>query len=177
MLLSLNTTLNVCSPSVKLSTKSSNNVILDSDGNRCGTSCDNGKYLLTPESICLTNCDTSIYISDNDNKCGLCKDIDTYKPYKLIGSTECLSEIPNNAEEYNTNSHLLICKSGYILNENNCVPHCYTTCVTCSAYSENEEDQKCLTCKETLCLPCKEKHDSNHSIKKYYQIKLYMYKT
>ena len=42
---------------------SSNNVILDSDGNRCGTSCDNDKYLLTPESICLTNCDTiQVYI-------------------------------------------------------------------------------------------------------------------
>ena len=41
---------------------SSNNVILDSDGNKCGTSCDNGKYLLTPESFCLINYDTNIYI-------------------------------------------------------------------------------------------------------------------
>ena len=33
----------------------------------------------------------------------------------------------------------------------------------------NSEFFQCLTCKETLCLPCKEKHDSNHSIIKYYQ--------
>ena len=33
-----------------------------------------------------------------------------------------------------------------------CIPHCYTTCETCSDYSEDENDQKCLTCNNSYYL-------------------------
>ena len=127
-------------------------VIRDSDGNKCGTNCDNDKYLLIPDNICLTECDSRIYITNSNKQCGLCRDMDSSKPYKLIGSNECLENIPSTAKEYNNKLYLLICKSGYILYENNCVPHCYPTCETCSDYSQNSEDQKCLTCNESYYL-------------------------
>ena len=124
-------------------------LIRDSDGNKCSDSCDGEKYLLIPDNICITECDTSIYILNNDNKkCGLCKDMDSTKPYKIIGSSQCLSEILNETVVYNEKFKLLKCKSGYILNDNNCIPHCYPTCKTCSDYSENENDQQCLSCNE-----------------------------
>ena len=85
-------------------------------------------------------------------QCGLCKDIDNSKPYKIINSTECLSSIPDEAEEYNSKLKLLKCKSGYILNGNNCVPHCYPTCETCSTYSEDEESQNCISCNSSYYL-------------------------
>ena len=131
---------------------SSGQVIRDSEGNKCGTSCDNNKYLLIPDNVCLYECDTSIYIQDSNKQCGLCKDINSSKPYKLIGSEECLQDIPNTAKVYNSQYNLLICKNGYQLDGNNCVPHCYITCQTCSDYSENENDQKCLTCNESYYL-------------------------
>ena len=127
-------------------------VIRDSNGNICGSSCIGDKYLLIPDNICMNECDTSIYVSNNEKKCGLCKDLDSTKPYKLIGGTECLSSIPHAAELYNTKSLLLKCISGYKLDGNNCIPHCFPTCETCSEYSENEEEQKCLTCNESYYL-------------------------
>ena len=129
---------------------SSDQIILDDKGNKCGTTTGITKPLLKPEGVYITSCDTSIYISDGTN-CGLCKDIDNSKPYKFINGTECLSSKPDNAEYYNNNNqqlNLLLCKSGYILSENSCTPHCYSSCATCSVYSENEAQQHCLTCKE-----------------------------
>ena len=130
---------------------SPNRIIRDSEGNKCGTSCDNpNKYLLVPDDICINECDTRYYISDisdeNGKRCGLCKDLDNQKPYRLIGGTECIAEIPIGGYEYNSKLKLLKCKSGYILNENTCIPHCYSTCSICSEYSENPDSQKCLNC-------------------------------
>ena len=75
-------------------------VIRDADGNKCATSRPNEKFLLVPDLICLTECDESIYfisnyllfqyISNNTKHCGLCKDMDSSKPYRLIGSNKCL---------------------------------------------------------------------------------------
>ena len=128
---------------------SSGRVIRDSQGNKCGTSCDDvNKYLLIPDDICLNECDNSIYISNSTKHCGLCKDMDSSKPYRFIGGTECLSEIPFGGEEYNSKLHLLKCKSGFILNGNTCIPHCYTTCSICSEFSENPDSQKCINCSQ-----------------------------
>lgn len=69
-------------------------------------------------------------------------------PYKLINTTECISNVITGAEIYNSNLYLLTCKKGYILSNNICIPHCYSSCETCSDYSENEDEHKCLTCKE-----------------------------
>ena len=119
-------------------------VMLDIEGNKCGTDCDNDKYLLIPYNICITECDSRIYISDEKN-CGLCKDMNSLKPYKIIGSTECLSFIPDNTEIYNINLKLLICKNGYKLEEYNCIPDCYSTCKECSELG-NETNNKCNEC-------------------------------
>ena len=72
---------------------------------------------------------------------------DTNK-YKLINGNDCLKDIPNGAKIYNPDLSLLECDSGYIINENECIPHCYNTCETCFDYSEDPNQQKCLTCLE-----------------------------
>ena len=98
-------------------------------------------------------------MDETNKKCGLCKDMNSDKPYRLIGGSECLNDIPDGAEEYNSKLKLLKCKSGYILSENTCIPHCYSACKTRSEYSEDELSQKCLTCKERYYLEdeaCKE---------------------
>ncbi len=128
-------------------------LMLDPDGNKCQSSCDSGKIKLIPENICinLNLCDLNIYILNAaGTECGLCKNINPDGPiYKLINTTGCLSEIPNNAEYYNEAQKLLKCKTNYHLEGNQCLPDsCYERCETCSEISTNDDDQKCLTCKE-----------------------------
>ena len=142
----------------------SNNLILDIDGNKCSssTACEDGKYTLLPEGVCISSCNTTIYVLQGNN-CGLCRDLENTKKYKIIDSTICLSqsEIPVEAEEYNPNFYLYKCKSGYQLGEDGktCIPHCYPTCKTCSEYSEEEDAQKCVSCNDSYylegdnCLP------------------------
>ena len=127
-------------------------LIRDVDKNFCGTECPNNKYLLVPDNICNSECDTSIYVVDEENKqCGLCKDMNEEKPYRFIGGNICLSEeeIPEGGYEYNSKLKLLKCKSGYKTdpsNVNSCVTNCHNSCKTCSEYSTNDSDPKCLTC-------------------------------
>ena len=142
----------------------SSNLILDIDGNKCSssTACEDGKYTLLPEGVCISSCNTTIYVLQ-ENNCGLCRDLESTKKYKIIDSTVCISqsEIPVEAEEYNPNFYLYKCKSGYQLGENGkiCIPHCYPTCKTCSEYSEEEDAQKCVSCNDSYylegdnCLP------------------------
>ena len=138
-----------------LETCSSGELILDVDGNYCSESCKDGKYTLLPENVCISNCDNTIYILKGNN-CGLCRDLETEKKYKILDSSVCLSqsEIPPNSEVYNPNFYLLKCKSGYQLSEDgkDCIPHCYVTCQTCSDYSEDENDQKCSSCNSSYYL-------------------------
>ena len=126
---------------------STGKIIEDVNGNKCDESCGTDEYLIVPEGVCTSECDTSIYII-KDSYCGLCRDLETTKKYKLINGTECLEDIPEGAETYYPNLLLLECKSGYILNGSICSPHCYESCLKCSEYSINEADQKCLECKE-----------------------------
>ena len=127
-------------------------LIRDVDKNFCGTECPGSKYLLVPDNICDTQCDTSIYVVDEGNKkCGLCKDMDTEKPYRFIGGNKCISqsEIPEGAYEYNAKLKLLKCQSGYKTDPsdvNSCVTNCHISCKTCSDYSTDDTDPKCLTC-------------------------------
>ena len=124
-------------------------LIRDVTKNFCGTKCPDGKYLLVPDNICDTSCDTSIYVVDEENKkCGLCKDMDE-KPYRFIGGDRCLREIPEGGYEYNSKLKLLKCKSGYKTDPsdvNSCVTNCHSSCKTCSDYSTNDDDPKCLSC-------------------------------
>ena len=92
-------------------TCSNSQYLLDISGNTCGSSCPNGKYLFNPSGVCIDQCDPNIYVLDN-NICQLCKDKDNSKPYKFINGTECLSEIPKEAEYYNEKLKLLKCRAG-----------------------------------------------------------------
>ena len=133
-----------------------NTLIRDVDKNFCGTKCPSSdKYLIIPDNYCDTECDKSIYIAnttDPTNKtCGLCKDMNSDKPYKFIGGNTCLNEsdIPDGAYVYNTKLKLLKCKSGYKLdddNNNTCVTNCHSSCKTCSEFSEDDDEPKCLSC-------------------------------
>ena len=89
-----------------------------------------------------------MYVTNSSKHCGLCRDLNSSYPYKLINTTQCINDIPEEAVIYNEQLKLLKCKSGYILNDTKCVPHCYKTCETCSEYSDNEDEHNCLTCKE-----------------------------
>ena len=118
---------------------------LSVEGNICGA-CDIGKYLLIPEEVCIPTCNNSIYIIKNTNQCGLCKDFYSDKKYKFIDSDQCLEQRPNNTIFYDEDLFLLECKKGYILENNACVPHCYSKCEICSDFSTDENDQQCLSC-------------------------------
>ena len=140
---------------------STGDLYLDLDGNRCGTSCSNeNDYILIPEEVCISDCDTSIFIK-NDTHCGLCRDMYSDKKYKLINGTECLSSIPEGYDIYNENLGLLVCKSGYIFNNDNgtCIPHCYNTCEICTEYSTSETAQHCINCTDGYYL--ENGYDSN----------------
>ena len=133
-----------------LSSCETGTLILDTEGNRCADRCEDGKLIKLPGNICIQSesCDTNIYQKD-EKYCRLCKYINpTTAKYRLVNdnSKECRSEIPEGAEEYNTHLNLLRCKSGYRLDGDNCVTHCYSLCNTCSEYSTDEQDQKCYTC-------------------------------
>ena len=129
-------------------TESNGNYILDLNGNKCASQCDEGEYLLLGENFCSDTCDESIYIL-KDGQCGLCKNFDSNKPYKLIDTSICLSEdeIPEGAQVYNSQLFLLKCKSGYKLEDSTCKTNCYEKCETCSDYSVDINNQKCLSCK------------------------------
>ena len=129
----------------------SDNIIHDVEGNKCGISCDAGKYLIIPEAVCSSECNNNIFVLYEHN-CGLCRDLDSTHKYKLINGTECLNEIIEGSEIYNSKLNLLVCKSGYILNDNKCIPHCYERCKLCYEFSMDTLNQKCIECKEGFSL-------------------------
>ena len=147
------------------------NLILDVDGNKCqsNTDCDEGKIKLMPNDICVNEsfCDLNIF-EKNNTHCGLCKEFYPFNtPYKLFNTSGCISNIPSNSIPYNSNTHLKIykCKELFHPYDNGkCVPDfCYENCLECYEASDDENDQKCLTCKEGYyfeqnnnnCIKCK----------------------
>ena len=132
-----------------------NNLLLDSDGNKCQNNCDDGKIKLMPEGICipLDECDTDIFMMNSEKtECGVCSYFypDGNK-YRLMNTNECIGTIPNNTEFYNSNLNLLKCKENYYLENNKCIPNpesCYEKCKSCFDISTNDEDQKCLSCQD-----------------------------
>ena len=75
--------------------------------------CDADKYLIIPEAVCSSECNNNIFVLYEHN-CGLCRDLNSTHKYKLINGTECLNEIIEGSEIYNSKLNLLVCKSGYI---------------------------------------------------------------
>ena len=128
---------------------SSENLILDIEGNKCQSGCDNGKIKLMPEEICIDICDLNIFVlNNNEDICGLCSYFyPNGEKYKLINSSGCLSAIPNNAELFKEEFQLLKCKANYHSENNQCISDiCYSTCRKCEAFSSDINNQKCLSC-------------------------------
>ena len=122
--------------------------ILDSHGNRCSDTCDGDKILLIPERFCNDTCDENYYVR-KDNQCGLCKNLyPNEKIYKLINVQGCFETQPPNTIEHNLKLKLYKCKNGYKLDNNECVTNCYDLCKTCSDFSDDSNNQKCLECKD-----------------------------
>ena len=145
--------------------KCDNGYKLDIDGNKCGSSSsckDEGKITLIPNNICIKFCDTNIYIK-NDTHCGLCKDLNKEdKLFKLINGTNCINFNQTSMEYYNEPLKLLKCKKNYKQDGDQCIyikPKCYEFCEDCTEYSEDKNNQHCLSCKDKLNLEegnCKE---------------------
>ena len=145
--------------------KCDNGYKLDVDGNKCGSSLnckDEGKITLIPNQICIEFCDTNIYVK-KDNNCGLCKDFNEEgKLYKLINGTNCIEFNQTSMEYYNEPLKLLKCKKNYQQENDQCIattPHCYEFCEDCTEYSEDKNNQHCISCNEKFNLEgenCKE---------------------
>ena len=128
-------------------------VLYTNGSNTCKESITCSNYILKPNDICMDSCDLSIYTSNEKKECGLCKDLDASKPYKLINRTDCLESMPDGTEFINEKLKLLKCKNGYKYEDGKCISmNCYHACDTCSEGSKNETDQKCLTCKKEYVL-------------------------
>ena len=132
--------------------------ILDIEGNKCGQGCSDGKLTFIPLEVCINKCNEDYYVI-SDNKCGLCKDMNSTHPYKLIGGTECLEKIIKSSYIYNENLKLLKCNEGYHLENNECIRDipCYELCLDCIESSNNETDQKCTGCIDGF------NHDKNNN--------------
>ena len=141
---------------VTLCSNSCSTISLDVEANKCraSTACDDDKIKLMPEDICIKeeSCDLNIYIIktvEGEKQCGLCS---YFNPdgnkYKFKGGDTCLDAKPVHADYYNEKLFLLKCETDYSLNNDQCLSDiCYERCATCSEYSNNIEDQKCLSCK------------------------------
>ena len=84
-------------------------------------------YILKPGDIPIANCNESFYVIQNKNECGLCKDLNKEKQYKIINEKECI-EKPENT--YYINEQLKI------------LNYCNETCKTCIG----EKETDCTSC-------------------------------
>ena len=108
------------------------------------------KVKLMPFGIYIDkdNCDLNFYIL-NEEECGLCNYFNPDKIYKFNNSSNCLKNIPENAEIYNQTFNLIRCKENYYEKNDTCVfKGCYQACDLCFEYSTKENNQKCKSCKE-----------------------------
>ena len=113
-----------------------------------GDKCEN--FVLMPNDICIETCDENIFYKNENNECGLCRDLYDGKPYKMINSEGCISEneIPeDNFKIINLKLGLFSCEENYTFSEGKCNSICNDLCKTCDIYSEDINDQKCTSCK------------------------------
>ena len=139
-------------------------------------------YILKPKNIPIANCDEKLYVIQNKNECGLCKDLNIDKQYKIINENQCIDEKPENT--YYIYEQLKIlnychesCKSckgekendcntcyrGYKLVDGKCIKmECYPSCRECDEESKDENNQHCLSCQINKLL----QEDNNNCIDK-----------
>ena len=115
--------------------------------NHCGDGCSTN-FILKPNNICIDECDNNIYIIQKNYECWLCKDLNGENKYKLVGHSECLKDMPSNSYYVNEKLLIIACNEGLTYYDGQCVEkHCHENCNTCTAYSNDKNDQKCISCK------------------------------
>ena len=115
--------------------------------------CSGGTIKLIPNNICINSCDQKYYHL-NGNECGLCKDFfPSEKPYKMVNIEGCLSSKPEKSYFINEKQLLLACSGELKYKDGECLKIiCYDKCKTCYGESTNNNDQKCLNCKDNFVL-------------------------
>ena len=141
-------------------------LVLSTEGNYCSDSCPYKSA--RNESICFKRCNITFFEEDNNNKCGLCKDINSETPYKIINKTGCYAEQQNFTYIYSEKlklldycpDHCIKCKSkdscdscedGYKKVGNECreIVNCYITCKDCNQ-AGNANRHNCIKCQENF---------------------------
>ena len=143
-------------------------VLNNIDGNHCEKTCQKFRFL--SNNVCSDYCNNTFYDyipgSDNIKMCGLCKDLNPSKPYKIINKEGCLEKKPNNTYIYNEKYYLLDncstnckkcsnrgkcdeCEDGYSMINGKC-GKCHKNCQICSKFNGNDTNQYCTKCKENL---------------------------
>ena len=144
-------------------------VLNNINSNYCVDKNSSDYYILKPDNIEIANCDENLYVIQNQNECGLCKDLNIDKPFKIINVKECLDTKPENT--YYINEQLKIlnychesCKSCNGENENDCIScdigyykennackKCHESCLTCEK-NGSDENPNCQSCQENKYL-------------------------
>lgn len=135
-----------------------NLVISTFNKNYCGE-CE--EILFKPNDICIKECDTTLFYQ-NDNQCGLCRDINNEEKYKLINASGCIKDTcPIGSISYNDELYLCICDeaNNYIFDGGKCQPgKCHKYCEKCISYSDNDNEQNCISCNSSYDLVLEEKN-------------------
>ena len=139
-------------------------LVLRTEGNYCSQSC---PYISARnESVCFERCNITFFEIENINKCGLCKDFNPNKPYKIINESGCYEEQQNFTYIYNEKLNLLdrcpehciqcqskdscdSCEDGYKKVGNECKINCSSTCEDCNKAGD-ANGHNCIKCKENL---------------------------
>ena len=121
------------------------------------------KSILIPENICIASCDENYLLLDN-NKCGLCKDLNSDNPFKLINTKGCLPTKPEGTYYINENFQIInncsdncrnctklekcdLCIEEYIMNSDGICRKCHHHCASCTDDEYTDSNQKCTSCK------------------------------
>ena len=140
------------------------------EGENCLEHCSEHFYVNQKKcSECAPSCKSCLYNKDNCTSCngsaflldGNCKPCDTKCNKTEEKSCKCLScvegyfskngvcdKCPDNCLYCNSDTYCNKCISGYFLdnNSNTCIK-CHNNCETCFSSYFNDQEQKCLTCK------------------------------
>ena len=120
--------------------------------NYCGKEC-NTKYTFIPNEYCINECDENIYSINEKNECGLCKDLYNNRKFKMINYTGCLEKQPENSHFINEKLYLIACNNGLKFIDGKCGDYnCHKNCELCYFKSFDDNNQKCISCKDKFLL-------------------------
>ena len=128
------------------------NFILDSSNyNFCGNNCIT-KYIFIPNNICTDICNQTIFSIKNNKECGLCKDLYYENPFKFYNQSGCIKDKPDNSFYVNEELKIIDCDKNYKYENGKCIQKCHEFCDKCITFSFDNNDQRCISCKNGLFL-------------------------